>query len=242
MDIVYVLGNGSKWQNNEIKYSIRSLMLNCRSFRRILIIGADPGIFHYDDRLIFVPAPDNHKKEINIWNKVLRACQLEALSDDFLFINDDHFMLKPFHPEAYPFYAKGNLADKHYSGSDTYQMVLKATRNVLQKHGLNTWHFDIHTPILFNKEKFIRTHSYFSKYLEADQELVMKSCYANLHGIKPTLMNDLKLTRGCSLQELAELFQKRHVLSVADEAITSNFRRWLQFHFPEPSPWEIGAR
>jgi hypothetical protein len=242
MDIIYILGTGSKWQNNEIRYSIRSVLKHCQDLERVIIIGEDPGFYQYNDKLIHIQAADTAHKEANIWKKVLKAAGTPEISDPFLFINDDHFMLKPFNAAVYPYYTKGDLAEMNFNTLDSYQMILKATRQALQKRGLPTYHFDIHTPMLIHKAAFIEVFSAFEEEVMTVPGLVMKSCYANYWRKQPEFLNDLKLKRGCSFTELAEIHHRRHVISVADEALTRNFRQWLEFHFPKPHPSEIRSR
>jgi hypothetical protein len=115
MDIIYILGTGSKWQNNEIRYSIRSILKHCQDLERVIIIGEDPGFYHYNDKLIHIPTADTAHKEANIWKKVLKAAGTPEISDPFLFINDDHFMLKPFNAAVYPYYTKGDLAEMNFN-------------------------------------------------------------------------------------------------------------------------------
>ena len=42
IDIVYALGSGSKWDNNELRYSLRSLEKNFLDLRNIYIVGTFP--------------------------------------------------------------------------------------------------------------------------------------------------------------------------------------------------------
>ena len=37
IDVVYVLGTGSKWHNNEIRFSLRALEKNLRDYRHIYV-------------------------------------------------------------------------------------------------------------------------------------------------------------------------------------------------------------
>jgi hypothetical protein len=106
------------------------------------------------------------------------------------------------------------------------------------RNDLPTWHFDIHTPIVFNKNKFKKTFAHFYDDIHRGQGIVMKSAYCNFNGIKPVMMEDMKLRRGYSHLELLTKIGDRHVISVGDEAITENFIRWLNVCFPEVSKWE----
>ena len=71
IDIVYPLGTGSKWQDSELRFSLRSIEKNFIDKGTVWVIG------HKPDWLInarHIPMPDKHKhnKDANIWiNKVL---------------------------------------------------------------------------------------------------------------------------------------------------------------------------
>jgi hypothetical protein len=42
IDVVYILGTGSYWRNNEIRFSLRALERNLRGIRKIWIVGDYP--------------------------------------------------------------------------------------------------------------------------------------------------------------------------------------------------------
>ena len=39
MDVVYILGKGSVWKDNEIRYSLRSIEKHLTGFDRVFIVG-----------------------------------------------------------------------------------------------------------------------------------------------------------------------------------------------------------
>ena len=42
MDILYVVGTGSKWDNNELRYSLRSIDKYGINIDRVFIVGTKP--------------------------------------------------------------------------------------------------------------------------------------------------------------------------------------------------------
>jgi hypothetical protein len=52
IDIVYVLGTGSNWSDNEIRFSLRSVFKNLTNIGQIFIVGEKPaglkGFIHID--------------------------------------------------------------------------------------------------------------------------------------------------------------------------------------------------
>jgi hypothetical protein len=96
-DAVYILGKGSIWNDTELKYSLRSLGSYCYNIDNVYLVGERPSFLN--GRIIHVPANDligKEWKEYNIMRKIYAACKLRSLSKEFLFLNDDHFLLKSF--------------------------------------------------------------------------------------------------------------------------------------------------
>ena len=91
MDAVYILGSGSLAGNEEIRFSIRSLCENMLDLRNLYIIGEDPGFLHDFEHVVMLDS--SKERHVNAYFKVLRACGLPELSDEFLLMNDDFFML-----------------------------------------------------------------------------------------------------------------------------------------------------
>ena len=103
-DAVYPLGSGSKWNNNELRYSLRSLEKNLVDLRNVYIVGYRP---EWLTGAIHIPCDDPlpHNKDGNIIRKILRACQTPGLSEDFLQVSDDQILLRPLSfAELYPYY------------------------------------------------------------------------------------------------------------------------------------------
>jgi hypothetical protein len=85
-DAVYPFHGTDTW---ELEQSIRLLRKFTR-VRNIYIIGDSPNI----PETIHVPFIQEDAKEINIWKKTLAACLIADVSEDFLFMNDDHFIMR----------------------------------------------------------------------------------------------------------------------------------------------------
>ena len=71
MDILYCLGEGSKWNNNELRYSLRSLEKFGKNVGNIYVVGYDPGIL--SDKVTFIDCPNKYdRKQKNILQAVSR--------------------------------------------------------------------------------------------------------------------------------------------------------------------------
>lgn len=240
-DIIYALGSGSKWNNYEILLSIRSLCKYLKNFGNIYIVGENPGFLK---NIIHIPCDDIFPPEINadgnIINKVLTACSIPEISEDFLFINDDHIFLKPIHVLDIPPFHKGDMSafPESYFYNNAWRQRLAATRDILLKNNLSALHFDCHTPILFNKKLFpdvIRRFDYQKGF-----GYTMKSLYGNLVYPDAPQLNGEKKTifKFKKIPEINTHLQDATFLSFNDFGLNRSLKVWLFQKFASPSPYE----
>lgn len=92
MDIVYPVGNRLA-DPDVLQWSIRSVHDNLRDFRHIVIVGVMP---HWmdPDTVVHLPVPQDQSKFVNIGNNLLAALDSELVSEDFVWMNDDFFILQ----------------------------------------------------------------------------------------------------------------------------------------------------
>lgn len=246
IDVVYVLGSGSAWNNNEIRYSLRSIERNGIGVGKIFIVGELPnflskGIIHIKAEDIFNP---NQNADGNIATKVLAACADDRLSDDFLFINDDHLILKPINLADVPAFHKGDMNTFPESTwtLNFWRGRLKRTMEILNEKGLTAYHFDCHTPILFNKKKFPKIMSSFT-YKEGIG-LTMKSLYGNsVYSNSGVLLTTEKKTvfKYYTIAQLNSRLSECGFMSFNDLGLNSALKLWLDEQFPQPSEWELST-
>lgn len=235
MDIVYALGQGSIWNNNEIKYSLRSVQKHLTGFRDVYIIGILP---EFLQGVKFIPFDDiQQNKESNIYKKILRACEEQSISDDFLFINDDHFLLQDFEIDKFPYYCKGTMEGlllRNKRGG--YFRHVARTCRAMREKNKPTFYFDSHMPIVYNKQKFINITSQYD--WSGKVAYVIKSLYCNSLEISPVMERDYKINKLCLAQELQQLITSAKVFSIGNLAINEQLRIVLDQLYPEASRWE----
>lgn len=240
-DVVYVLGNGSGWKNNEIRFSLRSIQKNLKGYRNVFIVGELPPFLK---NVIHVPAKDIFEPGINadgnIITKVLAACNHPDLSDDFLFINDDHLVIEPINVEDMPPLHKGDMTTfpEKYWKLNFWRKRLKRTMEVLLDRGLSTLHFDCHTPILFNKHRFPEIVKQFD--YQNDIGYTMKSLYGNVEYPDGPFLTDQKKTvfKKYSLENLRSRLSGPTFMSFNDEGLFKPLKWWLIENFPSKSRYE----
>lgn len=243
IDVVYVLGSGSIWNNNEIRFSLRSLEKNLQGFRNIWVVGIRP---EWIRNIRYIEFGDELKNNAdgNIARKLLRVCQEEDLTDDFLFINDDHFVIKPVNASDIPPFHKGDLSrlpDEYFQHS-FWRGRLFRTRNILISKHLPALHYDCHAPMVINKQKFPQAISQFD--FEKNIGYTMKSLYGNvIYGKDGKRLNGEKVTifKKMTTHEIKRHCIRAMFVAVNNAGLNASFKEWLYEVFPDPSRYEAGG-
>lgn len=237
MDIVIpLLGDGSKWDNRELRYTLRSI---CKfvPHRAVYILGPKIDWLRGVNYVNILDRTGEEWKESNIMNKVLLACNIPGLSEKFIFFNDDHFILQRL--KSLPYYHSGTLSDYLASrGTESnYCKTVSNTMQVLKNRKLPQNFYDIHAPIVYDKKQFC---SAMSKY-DWSQPFgyVIKSLYCNTVGIKGTEYPDLKIKHRFNCFQLEQLTKDRHFFSIGDGAIGLELDTFLTYLYPKPSKYEL---
>lgn len=211
MDAVYILGSGSLSNDDEIRYSIRSLELNMLDLRNIYVIGEKP---EFLQKIIHIPATDGSKyNHENAYKKICLACKIPELSDEFLLMNDDFFMSEPFTGADFPFFAL-----KNSNGGPC---------------GKNSFH--MHCPIRLKKEWYLKMP--IDPLFKSCKS--PRTFYANFYQAPPTFCDDFILRAGKGCKDFDEQIKGRTFFSIGDQSMLyPPFKIWLDKLFPVPSTFE----
>ena len=212
MDVVYILGSGSLVKNEEIRFSIRSLEAHMLDLRNIYIIGEDPEILTAVKK---IPSGDSFpEKWKNAYHKIIRACSIPEISEEFLLMNDDFFMLEPFSGAEFPFY------DLKGSNGGT--------------EGLNSFH--IHSPLRIKKEWYQKMP--FDPTAKGHHS--PRTFYCNFYKAPPTFCDDFILRAGEGCKDFNAQIKGKPLFSISDTSMLyAPFLVWLGKLFPNPSRFEI---
>lgn len=173
MTILYVLGSDSKYNNEEIRYSIRSVAKHL-PVKKIFIVGEKPSFV--SDEIIHIPfAEANGNKAYRIAMKIRHAC--EIINEPFYLFADDYFILKPL--KQIGVYSKGRLNPSEVR-NHIYKHYIYVTEKYLIESGNTTHNFDCHRPFLIDPEKF----KLLDYVWHPEKTFVVKSIYGNLVGSK----------------------------------------------------------
>lgn len=228
ISLVYVIRDDTDSSAWELKFSLRSVAKNLSGIANACIVTNALPPFVNPETVSLIQETDGERlKDANICRKILAACNDGRVTDDFLFINDDHFILKPVDAREIPPYNKGRLMEK-YNLWTSYSRLLEKTHKFLRAASLDITHFDIHTPIIYNKAKFQQMAQFF----KWKQGVVIKSLYGNFHQLDSShLMEDLKIKQPLALDRINALTTGRTFLSTDANAKSSGMIQFLTERF-----------
>lgn len=234
MDIVYTLGIGSEWDNNELRYSLRSIEKYLSGYDKVFIVGECPD---WLTNVIHIPFNESGHASKNILDKILLACNDERVSNDFMFFNDDFFLIAPVKTNGYPFFFQNQLPKENKNPDNYYYEYLVNTHAELKKRGLPVFNFDVHHPIIYNKQKFkeILAEYDFSK------KLVIKSIYCNHLRIQGKFIGDMKIKGAIKIHNIVTILKNRHIFSTGNACLTdpnSDLPNYIKNQYPIPSKFE----
>ena len=170
MDVVYICRDGD---NEELRYSIRSVVKNLKH-DNIWVVGGKPDWYNGNH----IPVKQSWSKYVNARENMRAIADSDEISNDFILMNDDFFILKPTKRIGY--HHGGALRDrirnlklKHRSSS--YITMLSRTHTQLKSMGINRpLDYALHIPFIMNKEKL-------SKII--DLEISWRIAYGNIYEV-----------------------------------------------------------
>lgn len=150
IDVIYPLSNKSAWNDNELKYSIRSLVDHV-NINNIIVVGHKPQWM--SDEVIHIPLmdPSQRQKGSNIIHKTKVGCTY-ATTKNFLRLSDDHIIIK--NPEFNP-YNRGLLVSSCTLEDNIFIRSCAHTYNYLNHMGLPKYNYEGHYPVIMDRRKFI---------------------------------------------------------------------------------------
>lgn len=235
-DVVYILGDQSRWGNEEIRYSLRSVEKHLTGYRLIHIIGEPVDFLEVHQ----ISCPDQGKiKEINILKKILFACEQKSISDPFIFFNDDHYLNRNFDAANFPYFYEDTIMQTMYKRKveDAYMAAMKNSYRALSERGLPNLYYDVHTPMLIHKKEFI---GIMGSYNWEGFGNIVKSLYLNTLGVKPEEFTDCKISPAWSEYQMLENVKNAPVFSSpGSHSVKKKILQLLYEKYPKPSKWEI---
>jgi len=218
-DVVYFTRSG---RNEELRYSLRSLVNLPHG--RVVLIGDVPRWYRGDH----IPFTTKGNKHLLTDLAMIEACENEELSDPFILMNDDFFIVKPI--EKVPLLNIGTLAEVAgrylvQVGRSSYQQRMVSTRQRLEELGYeDPLCFEAHAPLVVHK-KIMREALALGGGMK-------RSMYGALLGKRGRQVRDPKIVSATSPIPSGPFW------SSGDRSFPKLVRGHLEPMFPDKSPWE----
>lgn len=228
-DLVIPYNDRSTQKHLELRMCLRSIEKHLSGVGNIFIIGYMPEFLTNVTHIPCEDDPRNRFRDRNICNKIMAACCDKRVSDSFLMVHDDHFLLENYKAGTFPYYQCGPMIP----GGGQYRHTKENTISLLGA----TNNYDTHCPILFNKEKFMRSVvvADWSKWYG----YCMKTLYCVLNGIQGEYVEDLKIRLPLQYQEIIGLISGRKWFSIGDRCFADNgMKEVLKDLYSKPSKYE----
>ena len=228
MDFVYICKSG---ENEELRYSIRSVLNNFPDVR-IWVVGGRPGWYSGE----YIEISQNHNKYTNAFNNLIAICNSKEISDSFVFMNDDFFILKSF--DLKDTFHGGALSNKieRYTNNipiSAYTRKLIATQDMLKSKNIdNSLDYELHVPMVVEKSKLL---AIIKKY----PSLLWRSMYGNLYSLNGIEIKDVKVYSDPRYSKRSKEIDKDSVfVSTEDNSFKTVHASLLKNMFFEPTRFE----
>ena len=220
MILLIPLGGGSIWNDNELRYSLRSAEMYL-PITGVIIVGNKPKWLQNVTHLPYGDLPWFTNAAKNIHHKIM-----QSPVEDFVLWNDDYFATD-YIPEIQP-YHNGPLKDRlpHYN-NNLYSNVIRNTIDA----GC-TLNFDIHYPIAINLTQYKATVA------AADWSKPYGYGIKSLYTQEGTFRPDCKISERLTYEQITSVANSVDLFSIGNMALNSHMRKWLQHKYPNPSRYE----
>lgn len=225
MDIVYPL-IATKDDNTELRYSLRSLK-NINHWN-IFVVWHKPKRIQNVNHIEYVD--NNPIKVMNVIEKLKIVCNDDRISDDFILMNDDFFILEPTEIQYYHQWTISDhilrRQDEWLWFSNYFEWIVKT-----QSHFENGLDYELHIPFIYNKKKLLNL---FEKYDFSDW-LLIRNMYWNEYKVWGKFIEDVKHRNWkWFIKEENQIYISSNDKSLRDKKFSEFIYNW----FSEPSCYE----
>lgn len=240
MDILYIVGKGSKHDNMELRYSLRSICKYGYGIGKIVIAGTPPDWLSSEAVQVCCSDPFQYKHS-NILRCIENVVDKGLVDGDFLYSSDDHFYVRPTDFANYPYYYKSEQLRPFVDDMDRfykYHKSLVDTRMILIKNNLPYRNYSQHCNTHMNadvvREHREMIHATFKLHYGAEPTSIIMNAWS----IRPdfpntTLRRDSKIDHADNLKHLHEQIGSREAFSIGDAIFNGHA---LQDFFNEEFP------
>jgi hypothetical protein len=210
-----------------LKYALRSAALFIQKFDQIVIVGDYPQGFEDIYLIEAKDDPQGRWRERNIYRKIATACMDDSISEDFIYFHDDHFLLD-LYEDRLPYYYQD-----YFEGNDQYKHTVRNTYRAIK----NVKNFDVHFPMIINKQRFLNTVCKLDWSIPYGY--CIKSAYCAMNNIDGTFYRDLKLRKQyLDVGNLLSYLCTHRWFSIDDTVMNETMIRALEALYPLKTIYE----
>jgi len=260
MDILIPLGTETGWQNNELRYCLRSIDRFATGYDRVFVVGEDPGFLAHEistgtsfgrkadishglngsSALVRLPEISSNRDARIAW-KILWAFANTDIADEVAVFDDDYVLVAPMDVRALDYFQQGPLFNSATNSAATtvYRDSLRATASALMAAGKPALDYDVHFPIVYRRKDYMALAPWWERSRADGHGFVIHSVYANnLLPAPGPFMQDCKI-RFFHDGVFEDQIRGRVLFSYSDGALVNGgFKTWLEKQFPDKSKWE----
>ena len=230
LDIVYCLKE--KPFHEEFRYSLRSL--KNLPHKNVWLYGACPDWANLEAIKHIEVEQNKGNKWFNVSDMLEQICQNNSISEDFIWFNDDFFVLKKIDQLDY-FYDRtlsARVTDFYKLGwqkmNTSYTRRLQVASRALKWNKQSTLNYELHLPMIFNRKKLQQVIKKFP------QVGAKRSLYGNCFVKNSIERNDIKIYTLEEKPKRGQDFVSTSDLSFIDGEVGKYLRR----KFKEKSEYE----
>lgn len=215
----------------ELRYALRSLKNITHD--GVFLLGDKPD---WVTNVIHIPRQHQKSRYKDVSTMIENVCRDDRLSDDFILMNDDFFIMEPM--EELPKWYKGSLRDDHLKHAatqrhSTYTRSLNTTDLFLRRRGIRQPKaYNCHIPVVMNKQKRLQVAELIRSVRH--ETILPRVVYGNIFDDTGIQHPDCKYIR------LDDNFLRYEILSTHDGSFKNGkIGEHIRSNFPEMSPYEL---
>jgi hypothetical protein len=180
MDIVYICRDGD---NEELRYSIRSVVKNL-SHDKIWVVGGKPDWYTGN----YIKVNQSRSKYINARNNLKAICNEAQISDSFVLMNDDFYIINRV--SSIPYMYAGTLSDRIkereelFTGNSYTNLLRQTLGSLLSKRKTVILDYELHVPMIMEKNKLKKVLMFSGLW---------RSVYGNIFNVGGIKIKDVKV-------------------------------------------------
>lgn len=224
-DIVYPLKKINASSYWELRYSFRSL--ENLPHNNVWLLGAKP---HWSQNICYLDIDEKKRGQLSVIDKLHKICLQDSLSEDFILMNDDFFVLQKIQKITnYHFGTLNEYININKKLNYAKGYVLSAVRTLAMLNNKpSIKNFSLHVPFMFNKRKLKE----LLDKTDLSLPFHLRTLYANHYNISSIERQDSKVFN-------FKIDWNKDFLSTS-KIVENNalFRSQLQNKFPNKSIYE----